>query len=578
MDDAIDRGVDWLRRAQRPNGSFAMDGDDGDGKWPGGPWAVGANALAVYTLAACEVPLDDPVMVKGFARIREDWSTRKEPPKDLHEARVENLAGRGDGRTTYFVSLCLMALDAAHNRGAAPMGKGPPGGRRPASLSKEDRAWAAEMVAWLARTQDDGEVQEIPSVPPGGRKRKPRPRPVATGDRPSVDEGGGWGYGNVLYLRAGYHDHSNSQFALLGLKAAARLGADVPRETWIRGLRHFLAAQEPKGPEVPRVDAPGAADPGKRPRTGEVVTVGATREKDEARGWGYLCGSADLAGIGDPSGVSRRAYANMTAGGVSSLIIARSELDGGQGFGPGLRALSEKGIRDGLAWLAHHWGEIDGSFRGQAGLPIVGSGALDDFYLLYGVERACILGGVSLIGSADWYAIGARALLPCQGPEGEFRSRLCPYGALVDSCFALLFLKRAVFRVPSRAVATESGANSLDLSGAKDLDDASFRAVLESVLRRFMAAGAEDRHARAAEFVQMGVRVIPLLILRLDDAEEGVRAAAIEVLLRTTGASQGYDPKRPEEARSAAIRAWEDWWMARGKILVADVDAGRFRE
>jgi hypothetical protein len=69
-----------------------------------------------------------------------------------------------------------------------------------------------------------------------------------------------------------------------------------------------------------------------------------------------------------------------------------------------------------------------------------------------GLERACILGGVMSIGGLDWYEIGALRLLDRQRDDGSFRAKdgnNANGRPEIDSCFALLFLKRAVFRMPA---------------------------------------------------------------------------------------------------------------------------------
>ena len=558
VDAAIDRGIAWLRRNQAADGSFSLDAaaNEQSAIWMGGSWSVGANALAVYTLAACDVPLDDPALMRGFDRIRADWSSRGKPTEEERAKRL-----RGDGRTTYFVSLCLMALDAAHNRAAGPVGKGPPGGRRPATLGEEDAAWAWRMVWWLNETQDDGSRNGHDPVEPPRRKRLLRRRPVATGDMPSTDEGGCWGYG--LYNHDGYHDHSNSQFAFLGLKAGARLGVEVPRETWIRGLRHFLAAQERKGPEVARVDAAGAGDPFGKKREGEVVSVAVSREKDEARGWGYVCGREAESGDMAHEEWVRMAYGSMTAGGVSSLVIARSELEEGPGYGPGLRALTEKGIRDGLAWLALSWKEIENPGPARLKGPSRPMSRLEDYYFLYGLERACILGGVSRIGDADWYRAGAEEILGSQRKDGSFQG-FGVYGILPDTCFALLFLKRAIFRVPDRRVATEPGSTETD--------------EVDSLLKEYRAADGAGRPGVLARCVALGTGVLPKLILRLGDDDHRTRYAAHEVLRALTGRDFGYSADSSAEGREEAVEAWETWWMANRERLVPDSAGARFLE
>jgi hypothetical protein len=59
INKAIDRGVAHLKQSQRT-----------DGSWGGDKWVLGASALAALTLLECDVPPDDPVLVKATAYIR----------------------------------------------------------------------------------------------------------------------------------------------------------------------------------------------------------------------------------------------------------------------------------------------------------------------------------------------------------------------------------------------------------------------------------------------------------------------------------------------------------------------------
>jgi hypothetical protein len=145
-------------------------------------------------------------------------------------------------------------------------------------------------------------------------------------------------------------------------------------------------------------------------------------------------------------------------------------LEGSKELTPELRRLAVKGIRDGLAWLARNLEEGGDEEGGLPGLPpgvqlppgmptelLASSDPLEDFYFLYGLERACILGGVKTVGGLDWYEVGARRIVECQREDGSFLSASRSNGngrPEIDSCFALLFLKRAVFRVPDRRVVT----------------------------------------------------------------------------------------------------------------------------
>jgi hypothetical protein len=91
----------------------------------------------------------------------------------------------------------------------------------------------------------------------------------------------------------------------------------------------------------------------------------------------------------------------------------------------------EAAIRDGFLWWSQH--------RSVRRVP---SGNPDNWeryycYGLYGLERACELNGVAWIDDWDWYHDGAEMLLASQRPDGSFA------GSLHDTCFAVLFLKKA---------------------------------------------------------------------------------------------------------------------------------------
>jgi hypothetical protein len=64
------------------------------------------------------------------------------------------------------------------------------------------------------------------------------------------------------------------------------------------------------------------------------------------------------------------------------------------------------------------------------------------YYDLYSVERAMMLGGVKRIGGRDWYHDGALYILWNQMNDGAWLDAS-------DTCFALLFLKRAFVPVAS---------------------------------------------------------------------------------------------------------------------------------
>jgi hypothetical protein len=63
------------------------------------------------------------------------------------------------------------------------------------------------------------------------------------------------------------------------------------------------------------------------------------------------------------------------------------------------------------------------------------------FYFLWSLERVAVAYGLLTIGGKDWYGWGAEVLIANQKEDGSWQGEFGGCGA--DTCFALLFLKRA---------------------------------------------------------------------------------------------------------------------------------------
>src|SRR5262249_46616060 len=71
---------------------------------------------------------------------------------------------------------------------------------------------------------------------------------------------------------------------------------------------------------------------------------------------------------------------------------------------------------------------------------LVNAEAMGDLYFLWSVERVAVLYDLKTVGEVDWYAWGSEILLEHQGADGGWRER---FPGIPDTCFALLFLRRA---------------------------------------------------------------------------------------------------------------------------------------
>lgn len=215
---------------------------------------------------------------------------------------------------------------------------------------------------------------------------------------------GTWGYPNHASV---YIDLSNTQYAALGLRAAAHSGLKIPKDVWTELVEGTLKYQQtPRDIEV--AAAAGKSSSGKR----------------EVAGFGYMPGERET-----PS-------ASMTAAGISILGIAKE--GAGRDLPPPLGRSLERAQRMGLAWLEREF-SVEGNPHGAPAWH---------FYWLYGLERVGALMQVERIGEHDWYRLGAARLVREQRDDGEWRT-----GGPVDwpaeplplsnTCFALLFLTKA---------------------------------------------------------------------------------------------------------------------------------------
>jgi hypothetical protein len=194
---------------------------------------------------------------------------------------------------------------------------------------KRDRALVAENVRFLERSQ-------ITTGPSAGAWSYSMPNPTDSGD------------------------HSNSQFALLALHEAERIGVSAKGQTWRLAKAYWEEAQNPDG------------------------------------SWGYKKGNP---GTG-----------SMTCAGIASLVIASGQVRQRDAIARGDTILccqrdeaDSDRIDRAMQWLGNNFQVTHN--------PLHGSPMTWHLYYLYGVERVGRLTAQRFIGGHDWYREGTDYLI-----------------------------------------------------------------------------------------------------------------------------------------------------------------------
>jgi hypothetical protein len=209
-------------------------------------------------------------------------------------------------------------------------------------------------------------------------------------------------------------DNSNSQYAALGLRACHDAGITLPKETLELAAKWWRDSQD---------GASGGAAKDKKPG---VTTGGDPILEAPPRGWGYKAATGSE-------------YGSMTAGAVGALSIYDYMLD--------KKWKKDENVLSGMSWLAAHFSVTENPLKKEHW----------HYYYLYGLERAGMLYDTDKIGAQLWYPVGANYLLGAQQADGSWGGldKREKGGAAWDTCFAILFLKRATRRLD---VATEGGS------------------------------------------------------------------------------------------------------------------------
>lgn len=418
INKAIEKGVEWLKKQQKPDGGFPSirhGGRDYEAIYPGG-----TTALALLTLLKSGVPRKDDCIVKGFEYLKTKTTLLNPAEKDK----------------TYCVAFLILALEAMNDPEGKEDSKTTVGGK---NLKGDEKSWMARLHQWLLDHKTEYETNLD-----GQGKEMAKPGVKSSTGTSSKFTCIAWGYPNP----APSYDNSNNQIAILALKACDRCGIKTSKTIWQGIMNHFIRLQEQDGPKINRV---GIDDAG---GTTDVET------EDRSRGFPYR---------GSELGSAQHATASssMTCAGIGSLIIARSEFIKDSSYQKSYGPTVDAAVRDGLAWMSVHFPinteknqkvaapppppapaapaqpPQNNRFGGRQQQPA----AKPDlpYYLLYSIERVGAFAKVSNIGHHLWYSEGAIKIVDAQGAEGWWGND--EDSRISSTCFALLFLKRATFIV-----------------------------------------------------------------------------------------------------------------------------------
>jgi HEAT repeats len=361
-------------------GVIALRGTQGaEGTWQ--HHEIGATALAGLTLLECGVSANDRTVLGAIAAVRRASVTTTH---------------------TYSISLAILFFDRLGDPDDIALiesltvrllaGQTSSGGWNytcPAISEAEARRLLANLVQ---RKQLVGRRQP---PKPGDVKRTVKDLSKEIQQQLAALERAG---GGVQQARS---DNSNTQFATLALWVGRRYG--LPVEKALRRVEtRFRNSQNADG------------------------------------GWEYF--DQSMLGMGPRGGST----ATMTCAGLLGLAVgkgtaleARQDKEGK----PAREIDKDAAVRKALLALGASIGHPQGLQRRRGDRPMIQQVGGRTYYFLWSLERVAVALDLNTIGKKDWYAWGAEILLANQQIDGSWRGDYGNWAS--DTCFALLFLKRA---------------------------------------------------------------------------------------------------------------------------------------
>jgi uncharacterized membrane protein YgcG len=450
INQAIDKGVDYLKASQQLSGSWAS---------PEGQHQVGYAALPALTLLECGVPPDDPAVKRAADLVRLKGGSidatyevalsilfldRLGDPKD--KKLIQVLALRlvaGQGVTGGWGYKCPVMTQRHHDDLMLALRSTEPASR-PVDLSQDnpDRATSrpADVVPDKG-TRPDSRPAEFGDSNPYSRDPSLKTDPNAS---PSD------GLGRAVPLD---ESRRSPRFAWclraqepppVSASASDKQEPAQPKKPFVipAHLRDLIVFQ--KQERLVMIDPAGRMDKPLAPTTDNsnsqfaILALWAARRHDVplSRTLSLVARRYDTSQNADgswdyhyrPNGPD--GHPAMTAVGLLGLAVGHGLADAGAD-----KKVQDRRVANGFAALSRLIGHPAGRMQQ---LPQT------NLYMLWSIERVAVLYSLPEVGGKDWYRWGAEMLVANQAAAGNWTNGGY-WGSAepLDTSFALLFLKRA---------------------------------------------------------------------------------------------------------------------------------------
>jgi hypothetical protein len=393
VDKAIDIGVQWLKNTQSENGHWGFD-----------QHPVGLAALPALTLLECGVPADNGHVQKALRHVRAGLpGLTKTYELALAILFLDRLGDPDDGK---WIRTCALRLVA---------GQKPSGGwtyDSPVLKTQQENDLLTVMHYGRPRHPSDLFAASPNSLLPPDLVRQDPGAALNKPTDPNLPDMEAYEHNKALKNlplnlrrlpalqppkeshRLGERDNtdnSNTQFATLALSAAARHDVPLERALALIAVR-FHRSQVPSGGWNYHFSAPAKAEDVRPAMVGAGLL-------------GLAVGLGLVADYTQPQAAPRR--------------------------------IQDPAVEKGFSCLGPYIGE-----------PLSNADAQINLYTLWTIERCGVLYNRRQIGGKDWYPWGVKLLLQSQGGDGSWNhghyyTQPPAITPITDTCFALLFLKRA---------------------------------------------------------------------------------------------------------------------------------------